>query len=348
MKKRLLKPPQSNGEIILLPSRERFISQLGDDSILGVCHQPYFFNPGVALKFLFLEYLPKGKKEIIFLDTDRINLEVRLPTKGGIRLINFLNGDEVLFKFLKPSEEIFSNFFSSLEDEIRKEFPRHHHSILKNIYTFKEILFSHLNKELLKEILTESFLEFYGIERKYSFLSEVLKCREFNDFFLKIYLNSQLFRDIFNQSLDEYKKEFKFRYRNFPFPGLEEDELPFWLIKDNKRVRLFKNMLDFKDFKRFTIFPRASTLTIFLRLYRVDFFIHGIGGANYEWVCDRIIERFFQKDPPFYAVISGTFLIGDLRERHFPYFFFSPQKIIREVKEIFAHNRFNRYSLKEN
>ena len=85
--------------------------------------------------------------------------------------------------------------------------------------------------------------------------------------------------------------------------------------------------MDIKDFDTSLILPRAVTLTLFLRLYRLDLFIHGVGGGNYEWIQDRIIERFFKQKPSPYAVVSGTFLIDEYKERNFPYFFYSPEKI---------------------
>jgi hypothetical protein len=37
-----------------------------------------------------------------------------------------------------------------------------------------------------------------------------------------------------------------------------------------------------------------------------DFFIHGIGGGNYDHVTDAIIERFFGRTPPNFMVLSAT------------------------------------------
>ncbi len=68
-------------------------------------------------------------------------------------------------------------------------------------------------------------------------------------------------------------------------------------------------------------------MTLFLRLYKTDIFIHGVGGRNYEWIQDRIIEKFFKNPPPPYAVISGVFLSKGFKTRDFPYFFFNPGRI---------------------
>jgi len=104
-------------------------------------------------------------------------------------------------------------------------------------------------------------------------------------------------------------------------------ELPFWIFGNRKRERLFKNDLTGVNMKSLAVFPRAVTLTLFLRLFRTDYFIHGIGGANYEWVQDRVIENFYNQTPPDYIVVSGTFLLPQDNNRNYPYFFYDKQVI---------------------
>src|SRR5205085_2488393 len=52
--------------------------------------------------------------------------------------------------------------------------------------------------------------------------------------------------------------------------------------------------------------PRALMLTMFLRLFVVDQFIHGIGGGQYDQVTDRIIASHFQMPSPRFAVATAT------------------------------------------
>jgi len=335
MKQELLKPPSKNGEILILPSLKEILSLLKEDSLLGVAHQPYFFNPGISLKFIFLQNLPVGKKKIIFVDTDRVKIEVKLPSQE--EKINFLDTDEVLFNYSTPSENQLKDFFLKIENRLKR--PSLPEEVILNFLNFKEIFFENLNKRFLKEVLAESFLRFYRISQEWCFLTDLFD-KTFNDFFFKIYRESDYFRDVFNTALDEYKKNFRFRFKNFPFPKLEKEELPFWILKENKRVRFFKKDWNKKEeIKKLKVFPRAVALTIFLRLYKLNFFIHGVGGANYEWIANRIIERFFKKEVPHYAVVSGTFLLSDLKERQFPYFFFNPLKI-KEKLRIFKEKNF--------
>src|SRR5205085_9668892 len=52
--------------------------------------------------------------------------------------------------------------------------------------------------------------------------------------------------------------------------------------------------------------PRAVTLTMFVRLYLADLFVHGIGGGKYDELTDAIVASFFRVTPPAYAVVTGT------------------------------------------
>ncbi len=338
MKQRLLKPPPSDGEIIFIPELEKFLAAADKSGAIGLVHQPYFFNPGVSLKFIFLEELPFKRKEIIFLDTDRIGLTLKIPTARGAKMITFINEDCVLCNYLTPNKTEFGSFFDAIEDELKEISWPNSDKIIANFLVFKNIILKNSKRKLLKEVLAESFLEFYDIKQNYQFLSDLIAGQEFREFLENIFEDDVRFREVFNQALDEYHGKFKFRFKNFPYPKLLDDELPFWMVKNARRERLFKNRINREDLKHLVIFPRAYTLTIFLRRYRLNFLIHGIGGGNYEWVQDRIIERFFNQRPSKYAVISGTFLIDGYSDREFPYFLFSPKRIRKRVHDFMTHN----------
>ena len=334
MKKKLLKPPANDSEILFLPDYGEFTSPICEKDRICVAHQPYFFNPGVSVKFLFLEGIPRCRKEIVFVDTDRVRVGVRVPScSAWPKRLYLVNSEHVLCDFPTPERDVFSRFFTSIADELSAAFPDDSCGCLRHFVTFKEILERNAGRKLLKEVLAESFLEYYGIRRNYRFLSDFLKEEDYIEFINHICADAALFREIFNQALDDYGREFRFRFRNFPFPKLQEDELPFWIVEGGRRRRCYARDMGGKDRGKLAIFPRAATLTLFLRLYRADFFIHGIGGWNYEWVGDRVIERFFRAEPPPYAAASGTFLINNSKEREIPYFFFSPNKIKIKVWE---------------
>src|SRR6185503_13399807 len=45
---------------------------------------------------------------------------------------------------------------------------------------------------------------------------------------------------------------------------------------------------------------------MFFRLMLADQFVHGIGGGRYDQVTDDVISRFFEIDPPRFAVTTAT------------------------------------------
>ncbi len=51
---------------------------------------------------------------------------------------------------------------------------------------------------------------------------------------------------------------------------------------------------------------RALGTTLFARLLVCDLFVHGIGGAKYDQVTDRLIARLFRIDPPTYLTATAT------------------------------------------
>lgn len=59
---------------------------------------------------------------------------------------------------------------------------------------------------------------------------------------------------------------------------------------------------------------KALITTLVARVLLGDLFMHGIGGAKYDAVTDRICEKFFGLPAPRYAVVSGT--LRWPRDRH--------------------------------
>jgi hypothetical protein len=330
MKRKLLKPPSQHREILFLPDPSELSRLISPETRVCVVHQPVFFNPGVSLKFLLLDYLPSCESEMIFLDTDRITLNARIPDKeGAVSVLEFLNTREIFLNFPSPDEVKVKNFFDTIIEKL-KDFQE----VIRYVRFYRNIFEEGLKKYgFLKEILANSFLSYYQIERQPRFFSDFLNCKEYSEFFIEIYEKDKLFRELFNSILDEYRAEFKFRYRNYPFPRLEPEELPFWILDNGVRKRCFKKEVRLSDLKAGRILPRAITVTLFLRIYKFDLFIHGVGAANYEWVTDRLIERFFNKEVPPYIVVSGTFLLSGCKERELPFFYFDPDEIKSSVRE---------------
>lgn len=123
------------------------------------------------------------------------------------------------------------------------------------------------------------------------------------------------FRMAHNAALDEYRTRNRIRSKHHPVSELAETsdsiESPFWTWSkaDPRRRRLMVDRARPPATSSAILRPRALTLTLFVRMFLADVFVHGIGGGKYDELTDQIAERFFGVTPPDYLVVSGTLRI---------------------------------------
>jgi hypothetical protein len=147
----------------------------------------------------------------------------------------------------------------------------------------------------------------------------------------------------YNGAVAEYRRANHVRSLAHPVPDLAVDdewlEAPYWIwSSDNpRRRRLFARRIgheiELTDRRglgvRLALAPggdagcaveqlaqwrqggvklrtRALGTTLFARLLVCDLFVHGIGGAKYDQVTDRLISRLFRIDPPTYLTATAT------------------------------------------
>ena len=156
--------------------------------------------------------------------------------------------------------------------------------------------------------------------------------------------NAERFAAAYNHALGWYRRACKVRGRQRPIPDLahipRRCEVAAWVYRgDEPRRRLFvtrdgssltlwaeateigtlpsKALEDeesaacaLKSFTDWHFIPRALTLMLWVRLLLADLFIHGIGGAKYDRITDRIIEDYYETAPPAYACVSATLRLG--------------------------------------
>ncbi len=159
---------------------------------------------------------------------------------------------------------------------------------------------------------------------------------EFLTFFLSAAERIESFRDVYNTSLAQYRAARDIRSGANPFPDLAVDgdlvETPFWLMDGRglratlwlKRVgalsmvchangcrvelsrgRYADNIAALRR-EGIEIRPKALVLTLFVRMFVADLFIHGIGGAKYDRVTDDIIRGLYGVEPPGYFAVTAT------------------------------------------
>jgi hypothetical protein len=145
------------------------------------------------------------------------------------------------------------------------------------------------------------------------------------------------FRDAHNAAVHDYRQRYRVRNSRHPVPDLETRgaliEAPFWYWEagatdrnrlfvrlENDRMELFAgdhflfHSASIEDDvpalmrlqKQGRLRPRALSTTLFARLALADLFIHGIGGARYDEITDRLIASFFQCPVPKFFTLTAT------------------------------------------
>lgn len=180
------------------------------------------------------------------------------------------------------------------------------------------------------------------------------------------------FHFIYNQVLREYREVYRLRSRTHPVSDLRARdgwlEAPFWVWRAGDRVRgrvyarQVARTVELSDGRHvFATLPlspeqeaccavevfrrldaeglrfrtRALTTTLFARLCLADLFVHGLGGAKYDEMADRLIVRFFGIEAPGYLMLSGT---AHLPLGAFPVDTEDEQRLRRQIRELSFHS----------
>jgi hypothetical protein len=151
------------------------------------------------------------------------------------------------------------------------------------------------------------------------------------------------FSATYNEAVREYRRQHRIRNHAHPVPELtmrdDWHEAPFWVwtkddphrrhlfVRSSGKERVISDRGHFEaklslgedldgaraaeqlaELRRHGVKIRSRALitTLWARLALGDYFIHGIGGGNYDHVTDAIIERFFGIAPPRMMVLSAT------------------------------------------
>ena len=173
--------------------------------------------------------------------------------------------------------------------------------------------------------------------------SAVCGSEPFHWFLVHLMANLDRFRDCYNRAVHEYRRANHIRNAAHPVPDLAAEdswtEAPLWIWTaaqpQRRRVFVCRRGHDILVSDRagqelrlpvtaegdataavgrlmawsrqgVRIRSRALITTLWARLALCDLFMHGIGGAKYDQVTDRLIETFFGTTPPGIMVLSAT------------------------------------------
>jgi hypothetical protein len=181
--------------------------------------------------------------------------------------------------------------------------------------------------------------------------SAICQMPEFAWFVAHLLAQLPRFWSAHNDALAEYRRAHHLRNRAHPVPDLAEAdgwlEAPFWvwthddprrrplfvrpsgdeleitdrhehrirlpLVVDGDAARAVDRLLDLGR-RGVKIRTRALSTTLFARLLLSDLFLHGIGGAKYDQVTDRLARQFFGFPLPEFAAVSATLRLPLMRE----------------------------------
>ncbi|MGA2618601.1 MAG: glycosyltransferase family 2 protein [Thermoguttaceae bacterium] len=205
--------------------------------------------------------------------------------------------------------------------------------------------------------------------------SAVCECESFRWFAVHLLAQLPRFHRIYNEVVGEYRRVHGIRNAAQPVPDLAADgpwlEAPLWIwtAQRPERRRLFasvsggQTIVSDREGLEFRLSPgphgdaaaaveqlaqagrqglklrsRALVTTLWARLALGDLFIHGIGGAKYDQLTDRLIERFFALPPPGILVLSATLHLPIPRRAATPD---EARRIRRELRDLtFQPERF--------
>ncbi len=290
-------------------TREELLGDSINSPIVVTGHQPELHHPGVWVKNFAACGLAQrigGASINLIVDSDAAkSAAIALPTwrewtPGQIKLeqISFAeNPREQSWESWQVRDEI---LFSSVPKQLEE---------LAQNWGYEPIAGSSWNRmtgatyaDRFTSVRLEHEKEWgcSNIEIRTSDLSQTRTFRLFAEYLIR---DRDRFREVHNSAVREYRRVHHLRSKTHPVPELAEGESPFWLLGSQGRERVF----DTWDPARLR--PRALTLTLFVRLFLADWFIHGIGGGKYDAVTDRIIQNYFGIEPPQFQVISATLLL---------------------------------------
>jgi hypothetical protein len=322
-----------------------------DDSMIVMSgHQPEFYHPGIWIKNFLLQELARGigaRAVNVEVDTDSFSaVSFTVPCIDG----NVRRCSEVLTAgepglcyscISAPEADAVEGFVAACRTLIdglpvtgaRSSFARYAECLTDSLGSARS----------LSELMTSARRRFEGaVSESYDELpvTRLARTSAWALFAADIAFNAERFASVHNAVLADYRREHRSRSVADPFPDLsvqgDRVELPLWVLIGGRRESVWAhrsadgvglvagdapiaslggdagggaNIIRELDV---TIVPKAMALTLFVRVFVADLFIHGYGGARYDEVTDGVCRRYFGIEPPSYVVASADIrLAGD-------------------------------------
>ncbi|MGC8624847.1 MAG: hypothetical protein ACP5VQ_06235 [Phycisphaerae bacterium] len=309
-------------------------------------HQVEFYHPGVWTKVILADALSRRTQALaidLLVDHDTVeHLGFAVPEWDGDRLgrkmVTWTQASALPAEFLESPQREWK--FRWLED--LRQFP------LAETDSMRQFLAALAADSTLRYVAwmsraRRSFEQSLGINVQHAPCGYICAGVAWHSFVLAWLRHARDWCKTYNIALDQYRLEQNITNSGRPMPNLamaqQEMELPFWIYADNqprRRLALYEhngtylvyddqriavtdlmvgNLLAAGESLRhrlqaaaLRVRPRALTLTMFVRLLLSDLFIHGIGGALYDQMTDRIMEQLFGVRPAYACASAGWLL----------------------------------------
>jgi hypothetical protein len=306
-------------------------------------HQAQFYHCGILIKYFLADFLARsfGTCPInLIVDSDLPkNISLNLPAQSE----NGLAQHSLNWQAVDPNLEMEQQQIPTKEQMDQWLDQLASLELSTHLRERAEIISPVVKKSYHK---ANDLVEFYtlinhGLARPLSLhwlelpVSRFGQTESFQAFASDLIMNCDRSHQHYNDALTGYRRENKVKNPAQPLPNLAENEtaveMPFWIFRPGKPrqplwVRQQSDQIMLSDgqkelvtvdksiesmrqcfkLQNISLRPRAITLTIFIRLFFADYFIHGIGGALYDQVTDRFIRTFYNCEPPAFATASAT------------------------------------------
>jgi len=344
------------------------------DRIIASGHQPIWHHLGLWIKDVtasrFAE-LTGGFCLHLIVDHNRLDTSMILPKKNKngawafetIQLEQNAKDMPIEFRDL-PDDEKVRVFLNS----VTKALPD---ALCSDIWSrrslFQMNFSSHLKKTTHLVTYLESLLnKALGLKIVYLPVSQLSRSTAFLEFTASIITQAGSFAHCFNKALDKQIQDWKIKPHQTIRPlSINQRgawiELPFWLLRpDAKPCTLFvennksyKNLYDGKHYlgrlelssagqlkkilesSDYFIRPKAVTLTLFVRLLLADWFIHGVGGAKYEYITDYLLRHYYRLEELYFGIATTTMTLSMVESAG------STSKNKQELKKKIRHLKYN-------
>jgi hypothetical protein len=317
----------------------QILGHANSDQLL-ICsgHQAELYHPGVWIKLALVNriaHVTNGRALQIAVDSDAPkHLQLRWP-KGGTELSPRMDSTIAWAGRLPPPS---AEHLQAVMVEVKQAVQEWDFQSLLPDFLTSLIQTSRSQPSLCAAVVQamQQLDHQLGLSYELCMTEPIWSSDPYLAFVSHLLANAKKFAHSYNQALAKYRAEERIKSPGRPMPDLalnsEQIELPFWLdnLTTGRRQRLAlvqtplgprlgvgsaaldvskssaTDLSQFCEANQFRIAPRALALTMFLRLFACDQWIHGIGGARYDQVTDQIIRDFFRFDPPTFGVTTAT------------------------------------------